>query len=93
MGRFAEDADAGPEDEQTDGEAEKGINPTSPRGVDDKGADDDGDIRKSVAEIVNDDAAEIQIAASSDESESNSAIHGKRGDGGPDHPAFNHFYG
>lgn len=85
---FAEDADAGPEDEQADGQAESRIDPMGSGGADDDGADDDGDVRKSVAEIVNEDAAQIEIAAAADESESDAAVDGKSRDGGPDHPAF-----
>jgi hypothetical protein len=55
----AENSDGGPEDEQADGEAEQRINPADAGGADDEGADDDGDVGERVAEIVNQNAAQI----------------------------------
>src|SRR5438552_18944100 len=43
---LAQDADAGPQNEQTDGEAEKGIDPTSAGRMDDERAAEDSDVRK-----------------------------------------------
>lgn len=56
---LAQDPDAGPEDEQADGETEKRIDPADAGSADDDGADDDGYVGECVAEIVNQDAAEI----------------------------------
>ena len=55
--------------------------------------DDDGDIGKRVAEIVNQDAAQIQIAAAAHESKSDAAIDGQCGERRPDHPAFDYVDG
>ena len=92
VGRFAENADAGPEDKQADGQAEKGINPVRAGHVNDDCANDDGDVRKGVAEIVNQDAAQIKVTAAADESQGDATIHSQRGNGGPDHPAFDHLH-
>ena len=51
-------------------------------------ASDNGDVGKSVAEIVEENAAHVEIAAGIDEGQSDSAVDGKRGERGPDHPAF-----
>ena len=56
---IAENSDGGPEDEQADGEAEQRINPADAGRADDDGAEDDGDGGERIAEIVNEDAAEI----------------------------------
>src|SRR5713101_8257930 len=85
---FAQDADAGPQHEQSDGEAEERINPSRAGDVNDDRAGDDGDVRKGVTEVVNQDAAQIEIAAAADERESDAAVYGEGGDGGPDHPAL-----
>jgi len=57
--RLAQDADARPENEQADGETEKRIDPSYARHADYDCADDDGDVGKRVAKIVNEDAAQI----------------------------------
>src|SRR5437899_1447747 len=51
------------------------------------------DIREGVAKIVNEDTAEIEVAAPAYESKRDAAVHGERADGSPDHPAFDHFHG
>src|SRR5215472_7482793 len=55
--------------------------------------DDDGDIRKSVTEVVNEDTAEIQVAAPTNQRESNAAVHRESGKRSPNHPAFDNGYG
>ena len=64
VGGLAEDADAGPEDQKTNSDAEERIDPVEASIVNGNCAGDDGDVGKSVAEIVNEDAAEIQITMS-----------------------------
>src|ERR1700687_2076741 len=86
--RFAQDANAGPQHEQSDGETKERIDPTRAGNVNDHGADDDGDVRKSITEVVNQDASQIEIAAAGDERESDAAVYGKGGNGSPDHPAL-----
>src|SRR5690242_4141883 len=66
--RFAQDADAGPEHEYADPEAEKRVDPMRAGHSDENGADDDGDIGNGVAEIVNQDGAEVQVTAPPNES-------------------------
>src|SRR2546421_387029 len=61
--------------------------------MDDYCAGEDGDIGKRVTEIVNEDAAQIEVAPPADESEGDAAIDGESGDGGPDHPALDHGHG
>src|ERR1700730_1068790 len=43
--------------------------------------------------MVNQDAAQIEVAPPADKSEGNAAIDGESGDGGPDHPALDHTHG
>lgn len=88
---LTKNAEAGPEDQQADGEAEKRVDPLRAGQANEDRAANDGDIREGVAEIVNQDAAEIEVAAATDKSERDSAVDSQRGDGGPDHPAFDHF--
>ena len=85
---FAQDADARPQHKQSDGEAEERINPVRAGDVNDDRAGDDGDVRKGITEIVDQDAAQIEIAATADERQSDAAVHGESGDGSPDHPAL-----
>jgi hypothetical protein len=92
VGGFAQDSDAGPENEQTDGETEERIDPADAGRADDDGADDDGDIGERVTEIVNQDAAEIQVVAAADKSKRDAAVDGESGEGSPDHPALDDFY-
>ena len=42
---------------------------------------------------MNQDAAQIQIAAAANERESDAAVHGERGERSPDHPAFDDAHG
>jgi len=63
VGGFAEDADAGPEDEQADGKTEEWVDPAKAGGANDNCADDDGDVGESVTEIVDQDAAQVEITA------------------------------
>lgn len=93
VGGFAENADAGPEDEKADGEAEERIDPGEVRGVDDDRAGDDGDVGEGIAEVMDQDAAEIEVAAATDESEGDAAVDGEGGEGGPDHPGFDNLHG
>jgi hypothetical protein len=85
---FAKDADAGPEHENANGQAEKRIDPRRAGHANENGAHDDGDIGNGVAEIVNEDGAKVQVTAPADESQSDAAIHRQSGGGGPDHPFF-----
>lgn len=59
VGGLLKDADAGPKDEDADREAEERIDPAKAGRSDDDGANDDGDIGESVAEIVDQDAAQV----------------------------------
>lgn len=93
VGGFAKNTDAGPENEHADGEAEERVDPVSAGETDGDGAGNDGDIRKSVAKIVDEDAAEIEIAAATNESKRDAAVDGEGADGSPDHPAFDDFDG
>ncbi len=90
---FAQDADAGPEDENTDGDAENRIDPEGAGEMNEDGAANDSDIGEGVAEIVNENAAEIEIAASTNKSEGDTAVNGESGEGSPNHPAFDDVYG
>jgi len=59
VGRLAENADAGPEDEKADGDAEERVDPEGAGHSNGDSAGDDGDIREGVAEIVHQDATEV----------------------------------
>src|SRR4029077_9128282 len=83
---FAQDADARPQYEQTNGKPEQRIDPASAGGMNEDCTGDDGDVRERVTEVVDQDAAQIQVAAATDERESDAAVHGERGDGSPNHP-------
>ena len=66
---LAKDADAGPQHQQADGEAEQRIDPAHASRADDDGADDDGDVGEGVAEIVDEDAAQVEVAAAAHQRE------------------------
>jgi len=85
---FAQDADAGPQHQDADGETQERVNPAQTGGADHQRADDNGDVGEGVAEIVYQNAAQVQVAASAHQSESDSTVYGQRGERRPDHPAF-----
>src|SRR6266852_1326469 len=74
VGRFAQNSDAGPEDEKADGETENGVEPLRAGDSNGDGAGDDRDVGKSVAEIVDKNAAQIEIVAAAYERQRNSTI-------------------
>ncbi len=61
--------------------------------LDDDSADDDGDVGEGVAEVVDQDAAQIQIRVAAHQGKRDSAIDQQGCDRGPDHPAFNDLHG
>src|ERR1700674_1389811 len=61
--------------------------------MDHHGADDDRDIRKGVAEVVDQNAAQVEVAAAAHKRESDAAVHRERCEGRPDHPALDDVYG
>ncbi len=83
MRGFAQNADAGPQHEKADGQAEEWVDPAQAGHVNGDGADEDGDVGEGVAEIVHQDTAEIQVAAAFDESEGDAAVYGQGGEGRP----------
>lgn len=89
VGRLAQDADAGPQNQKANGQAEQRVDPVETGEMNEDGASNDGDVGKSVAEIVDQDAAHVEIAARFDQGQGNAAVDSQGGDGGPDHPAFN----
>ena len=93
VSRIAKYADAGPENEQADGEAKNRVEPVVVGVMNDDRADDDGDVGEGVAEIVDEDAAEVEVLVATHNSESDTAIDAERGDGSPDHPALDDFDG
>src|SRR5579859_928335 len=80
VGGIAEDADTGPENQQTDGEAENGVDPVIVGVMNDDCANDDGDVRESIAEIVDENAAEVQVLVAAHNGKSYAAIDGKCGE-------------
>ncbi len=88
MAGCAQDADARPQDEQADREAQDRVNPTAAGVMNRDGTGNDGDIGDRVAEVVNQNRAEIQIFVAAHHGKRDAAVDGKRGDGSPDHPAF-----
>ena len=55
---------------------------------DDHGADDDGDVGERIAEVVDQDAAQIEVAAAAHQRQRDAAVDGERRDRSPDHPAL-----
>ena len=88
VGGVTQNADAGPQNKEADGEAEDRVNPTEAGVMNGDGAGDDGDVGESVAEIVNEDAAEIKVLVATHDGEGDAAVDGERGKRSPDHPAF-----
>ena len=93
MRRFAQDADAGPQDQRTNPQAEEGIDPVRTGFANDDCADDDRDVGKAVAEIVNQDAPKIEVAARANERQGDAAVHRQSCHGGPHHPFFHDLHG
>src|SRR5258708_8145685 len=61
--------------------------------MNDQRASDNGDILERITKIVNEDAAQIEVAPRFDESKGDAAINGERANGSPDHPALDHGHG
>jgi len=59
--------------------------------VDSDGAADDGDVGESVAEIVDENTAEIKVLVTAHDGEGDAAVDGESGERSPDHPAFDDF--
>ena len=79
VGRFAQDSDAGPQDEKADGQSEKRVNPSGAGEMNREGTEDDGDVGERVAKIVDEDAAKIEVIAAAHQGKSDTAIYGERG--------------
>ena len=84
----AQNADTGPQNEKADGKTEDRVNPTEAGVMNGDGSGDDGDVGQRVAEIVNEDAAKVEVFVAAHDGERDAAVDGERGEGGPDHPAF-----
>jgi len=59
--------------------------------MDGDGAADDGDVGDSVTEIMDENAAEIEVLVAAHDGEGDAAVDGESGDRSPDHPAFDDF--
>src|SRR5260370_33405834 len=79
VGGLAQDADAGPEHEQADGQTEKRINPARAGRMNNQRASDDGDIGQRTAKIWNETTAWIQFAPPPYEENRAPAISGRSG--------------
>lgn len=64
---FPENSDRGVEDENSDGETQERVDPMRAGEMHDDGADDNGDIGEGIAEIVNEDAAKIEVGVAADQ--------------------------
>ncbi len=85
-----QNAPGGPEHQSADGQAKRRIEPERPRGMDDHRANQNGDVGKGVAEVVDKDAAEIEVAAAAHQGQGDAAIDGQRRNGSSNHPALDH---
>jgi hypothetical protein len=90
---FAENSCAGPEDHNADADTDDWIDPVSAAPANRKSATDDRDVGKSIAEIVNPDGADIQIAAAAVDGERDAAVDDQREQGDPEHPVRLNFDG
>ena len=81
---FADDADAGPEDERGDDEGENRVDPGSAGKEDDSAADNDCGGGESVASHVDEGGVHIDIFRNAPEQGSNNAVHHDTS-GGDDH--------
>src|SRR5581483_997162 len=63
IGRIRDDAESGPEDQPGNQEGNQGIDQRLPGLLNQPGAGNDGNIVERVAEVVNEDGAQIQVAA------------------------------
>ncbi len=57
------------------------------------GANNDGDVRKRVAKVMNEDAAQVQVGTAANQRQCNSTVNEQGGNGSPDHPTFYHLNG
>ena len=85
---FLQEALGGPEDDCGNGHADQRIEPLRARHSNGDGSRQNSDVRNRVAEVVNQQAAEIQIAPAADQGERNPAIDGQGQQRDADHPAF-----
>src|SRR5262249_30502401 len=69
----AQDADARPQHEQADSEAEERVNPIAAGVMNRDCAGDDGDVGNCIAKVVNQDGAKIQILVASHDGERDAA--------------------
>src|SRR5579864_4024870 len=83
-----QEALGGPEHQRGDGHADQRIDPLRSRHTNGDGAHKNTDVRNRVAEVVNQQAAEIQIAPAADARERDPAVDDQGQHRDPDHPVF-----
>ena len=82
---FTHDAEAGPEDGDANADGERRVDPGLAGHEDDPAADDDGGGGNGVADLVEEGAADVDVADGAPEEQGDAAIHGNTGGGDPDH--------
>src|SRR5215831_174436 len=83
--RLAHDAEAGPQDQDADSDGERGIDPVLAGGEDGPAAGDDGGSLEGVADLVEESAADVDVASGAIEQERDDAVHDDAGGGHGDH--------
>ena len=90
MSGFFQDAVARPQHQHADGRADGGVHPVCAGRADDQRPGKYADVGESVAKIVNQDAAQVEVAAAAQQSKRDAAIHGQRSERNPDHQVIAH---
>jgi len=84
---FAQNSGAGPQDHRADAHSDHGIEPGGAGPANAESADHDGDVGKSVAQIVDPDAANVEVAATAMDGEGDASIDDQSEKRDPQHDA------
>ena len=87
---FPQNSNAGPQHQQTNRETENRIEPLGTSYSNSNRTGNDGDVRKRIPKIMNQNAAQIQIVPPAHQRQRNSAVDAKRSQRRPYHPALDH---
>src|SRR5579885_1897383 len=93
MRGIAQNSNTRPQHQQTNRKAKHRVNPFQSRVVNRNRARNNRNIRERIAEIVNQDAAQVQVFVAAHHSQRDSAIYRQSRDRSPDHPAFDDCHG
>src|SRR5437870_6116626 len=87
---FFQDTVARPQHQHADGPADGGVHPVCAGRADDQGPGKYADVGEGVAKIVNQHAAQVEVAAAAQQGKRDAAIHGQRSERNPDHQVIAH---